>query len=290
MMFKQRLFTLLLGVLFATALTDQASALYDPGVGRFCSRDPIGYKGSKWDLYEFAGGRSIKRIDPSGLAAIEVTINAFISKIHDPDRNGWIPLDPFGILPVEVGTNNRWAGDPGTSKISKSISIDSCKIGKAAPNHQPATSSGTDIRFTIGGGGCGFGRCDPTHYDVHPMDNSGVTVTPKCKSDWSGKISGAIADIWAAPPIRMTGGVDFIAKRDEVVIKYNLRTSYFPDFEVIVTVDGKRCGLGEHITTYTHPGYGLGLRPHPLLASMPVNGSFTCSAKTDCKCGGTCNK
>jgi len=43
MTFKQRLFTLLLGLLFATVLTDQASALYDPGVGRFCSRDPIGY-------------------------------------------------------------------------------------------------------------------------------------------------------------------------------------------------------------------------------------------------------
>lgn len=275
-------------LLFTIILSNQASALYDPGAGRFCSRDPIGYKGSKWDLYEFAGGRSINRIDPSGLAAIEVTINAFISKIHDPDRDGWIPLDPGGILPVEVGTNNRMAGEPGTSKISKSISIDSCKIGKAAPNHQPATSSGTDIRFTIGGGGCGFGRCDPTHYDVHPSDNSGVTVTPKCKSDWSGKISAAIADIWLAPPIRLSGGVDFIAKRDAVVIKYNLKTTFFPDFEVIVTVDGERCGLGEHYTSYTHPMYGL--HPHPTLASMPVNGSFTCSAKTDCKCGGTCNK
>lgn len=44
MIFKQQLLTVLLGVLFAVALTDQASALYDPGVGRFCSRDPIGYE------------------------------------------------------------------------------------------------------------------------------------------------------------------------------------------------------------------------------------------------------
>ena len=43
MIFKHRFFTALLGLLFATVLTDQASALYDPGVGRFCSRDPIGY-------------------------------------------------------------------------------------------------------------------------------------------------------------------------------------------------------------------------------------------------------
>ncbi len=43
MIFKQQLFIILLGLLFTTVLTDQASALYDPGVGRFCSRDPIGY-------------------------------------------------------------------------------------------------------------------------------------------------------------------------------------------------------------------------------------------------------
>ena len=47
MIFKQRFFTLLLSFLFATVLTDQASALYDPGVGRFCSRDPIGYADGK---------------------------------------------------------------------------------------------------------------------------------------------------------------------------------------------------------------------------------------------------
>ena len=45
MIFTQRFFTALLGLLFASVLTDQASALYDPGVGRFCSRDPIGYGG-----------------------------------------------------------------------------------------------------------------------------------------------------------------------------------------------------------------------------------------------------
>ena len=120
------------------------------------------------------------------------------------------------------------------------------------------------------------------------MDDSGVSVTPDCKSGWSGSIVGAIADIWLAPPIRMSGGVDFIAKKDAVLVKYDMKTSFFPDFEVIVKVDGKRCGLGEHYTSYTHPGYGL--HPHPIFAFNPVNGSFTCSAKTDCKCEGTCNK
>ena len=62
-MFKQRLFTVLLGVLFATALTDQASALYDPGVGRFCSRDPIGYVDGQ-NLFE--ASLFVSFVDPTG--------------------------------------------------------------------------------------------------------------------------------------------------------------------------------------------------------------------------------
>lgn len=68
MIFKQRLFDVLLGLLFATVLTDQASALYDPGVGLFCSRDPIGYEGSKWNVYQYVQARSLSRVDPKGLS------------------------------------------------------------------------------------------------------------------------------------------------------------------------------------------------------------------------------
>lgn len=66
MIFKQRLFTILLGLLFATALTDQASALYDPGVGRFCSRDPMIYLGAIL-LYDFVNSRFLTLVDPNGL-------------------------------------------------------------------------------------------------------------------------------------------------------------------------------------------------------------------------------
>lgn len=67
MIFKQRLFAALLGLLFATVLTDQASALYDPGVGRFCKRDPIGYVGSAPSLYEYVDSRTLSMTDPIGL-------------------------------------------------------------------------------------------------------------------------------------------------------------------------------------------------------------------------------
>jgi len=66
MIFKQRLFTVLLGLLFVSVLTDQASALYDPGVGRFCSRDPVFAQ----QLYGFVGANVFVSIDPMGLSPV----------------------------------------------------------------------------------------------------------------------------------------------------------------------------------------------------------------------------
>ena len=40
--------------------------MYDPTLGRFCSRDPIGFWGSPWNLYEFLGSSVLTRSDPSG--------------------------------------------------------------------------------------------------------------------------------------------------------------------------------------------------------------------------------
>jgi RHS repeat-associated protein len=42
-----------------------------PSAGRFLGRDPIGYEGSKWFLYEFLRSKSLKGIDPSGLICQE---------------------------------------------------------------------------------------------------------------------------------------------------------------------------------------------------------------------------
>ncbi|MBL8871253.1 MAG: hypothetical protein JNK90_15755 [Planctomycetaceae bacterium] len=70
MIFKQRFFTALLGLLFATVLTDQASALYDPGVGRFCSRDPIDLVGTGESLFHFVFGNPATDIDPTGMSTV----------------------------------------------------------------------------------------------------------------------------------------------------------------------------------------------------------------------------
>ena len=40
--------------------------MYDSEGGRFCSRDPIGFEGSKWLLHEFLDGNPTNRLDPDG--------------------------------------------------------------------------------------------------------------------------------------------------------------------------------------------------------------------------------
>ncbi len=39
---------------------------YHSGLGRFCSRDPIGFEGSEWNLYEYIDGRPLLLLDPHG--------------------------------------------------------------------------------------------------------------------------------------------------------------------------------------------------------------------------------
>ena len=38
--------------------------------GRFISRDPIGYAGSSWGLYEFVAGRALSSVDPTGFYSV----------------------------------------------------------------------------------------------------------------------------------------------------------------------------------------------------------------------------
>jgi RHS repeat-associated protein len=41
--------------------------MYDSATGRFCSRDPIGFEGSPWNLYEYVSSMPLDNSDPYGL-------------------------------------------------------------------------------------------------------------------------------------------------------------------------------------------------------------------------------
>ncbi|MBY0588589.1 RHS repeat-associated core domain-containing protein [bacterium] len=50
-----------------TGLYQYRNRYYHAKLGRFISRDPIGYEGSQWNLYEYVGGRPTISVDPEGL-------------------------------------------------------------------------------------------------------------------------------------------------------------------------------------------------------------------------------
>jgi hypothetical protein len=47
-------------------VASDASAYYAPPLGRWITRDPIGYEGSQWNLYEYVGGKPTMATDPTG--------------------------------------------------------------------------------------------------------------------------------------------------------------------------------------------------------------------------------
>jgi uncharacterized protein RhaS with RHS repeats len=65
-------------------------------LGRFVSRDPIGYDGSRWNLYEYVGSHPSTGLDPSGLV---VRQSDFFGPGKDSsDRHAWRPDNPVGAF------------------------------------------------------------------------------------------------------------------------------------------------------------------------------------------------
>lgn len=98
-------------LLFTIILSNQASALYDPGVGRFCSRDPIGNLGSDGNYYEYCNSSPPKWLDWNGMISVKPWPPAIIPAVPDHGGNtptGFPPIDPdnphqdYPILPGEI--------------------------------------------------------------------------------------------------------------------------------------------------------------------------------------------
>ena len=70
--------------------------LYDSISGRFLGRDPIGFGGSRYGLYEWVSARALSAIDPSGLQAVAPPVTSPI-----PAAPGINP----GQLPPGIGGN-----------------------------------------------------------------------------------------------------------------------------------------------------------------------------------------
>ncbi len=260
------------------AMYHYRARMYDSQLGRFASRDPIGYRGGV-NSYEFVRSMALRSVDPSGLKLIEVQFNAFISNLHDPDGDGWIPENPpwMNFLGFYVNTNKRMAGQAGSSKIALTVSIDSCDVGKSPPSRSFSSSGSRRGTEWAPGKIVEFQSASVT---VHA--NDGVGIRKPCQSYWSGILEAGYPFL-PSPSIRMGGEIKFVAGKDKVDVVYSLHHTHFPDFEVIVTAGGVRELMDPNYSTYSHPAYGL-----PWYSSKATVGAVSIDAKTQCECGGTC--
>jgi RHS repeat-associated protein len=61
--------------------------IYASHLGRWLSRDPIGYEGSKWNLYEYLNGMPVVGLDPMGTDFFQKRCRAMCAKVfEDPAK------------------------------------------------------------------------------------------------------------------------------------------------------------------------------------------------------------
>jgi len=118
---------------------------YDPKVGRFVTKDPIGFKGGDYNLYGYVGNNPVNRVDPSGLKPISKQSCAALRELirYDSTQRGpsgtYWKYNPFSSLlldlnatfdstvgPVDVDWMLRLSGlgmayYPGSAKLDYSV-------------------------------------------------------------------------------------------------------------------------------------------------------------------------
>lgn len=70
-MYPVRLSSRMLALIVSLMLPSFASAMYDPGLGRFCSRDPIGFRSGTSNQYDYAKASPAVLFDPTGWCAVK---------------------------------------------------------------------------------------------------------------------------------------------------------------------------------------------------------------------------
>ena len=70
---------------FESGIMHYRNRYYSTELGRFVSRDPIGYKGSKWNVYEYVGSKPLVSVDSKGLKKV-CKINLFAMHDFEAER------------------------------------------------------------------------------------------------------------------------------------------------------------------------------------------------------------
>ncbi|MEZ6137046.1 MAG: RHS repeat-associated core domain-containing protein [Pirellulaceae bacterium] len=93
----------------AMTFVNSASGMYDPHLGRFCSKDPIGFHSGTANIYELCRTQPLKLIDPNGLMQISPPVGI---DPHDPAPVIYDPRDPpTRDWQLRIWLFNRLSGD-----------------------------------------------------------------------------------------------------------------------------------------------------------------------------------
>lgn len=90
---------------------------YHPQLGRWINRDPIGYDGGTYNLYEYVYGMPTRATDPTGLAFIAIDPGPVVAPIRPKPNPGGTNEDSFddligAVLPDEKGIVSACASMP----------------------------------------------------------------------------------------------------------------------------------------------------------------------------------
>jgi RHS repeat-associated protein len=89
-----------------TGLYFYRARYYDPMVGRFISKDPIGFAGGDVNLYGYVQNNPVNWVDPSGLAGCYVGYPGY--PITIPGTNTKVPLTHAGVLSYDSEGHTRY--------------------------------------------------------------------------------------------------------------------------------------------------------------------------------------
>ncbi len=126
-MLRTSLPQLVLAVVVLLSAASTASAVYDPKLGRWIERDPIGYAAGTMNLYENVVSNPLAHIDPYGLQAV--------GKVGDPSRRFqdiWHSID--GCIPDMSRPIRVWEGEgPNRKLVGKTDQSINDARGKTPP-------------------------------------------------------------------------------------------------------------------------------------------------------------
>ena len=141
-MMKLRNLIILSISIFATAIASNfCNAFYDPGVGRFCSRDPIGYSPVQNNLSEYVASNPLYYVDPLGLERV-LPIPSKVPKIDPKNPPTLPPFAPNAPLPDPLDGNDPFKPQGKNAQRTIGYLIITCNCPKPDSYYIPIVSGG----------------------------------------------------------------------------------------------------------------------------------------------------